>query len=112
MRAKPVPLAEFLPDLREELRAAEAACEPGLQFAVDPVAMEVTVVAAREIGLEARVPVQVVDGGSARWSKEATQKMSLTLPSVDEHCRPICILDRLAGPSPRSRTSMTGPSSS
>ena len=34
--ARPVPLAEFVSGLREELREAQAARDPGLQFAVGP----------------------------------------------------------------------------
>ena len=34
-------------------------------------------------------------GGSAKWSKEATQKMSMTLTPVDEHGQPVYILDRV-----------------
>ncbi len=97
-QARPVPLAEFVSGLREELRAAQAAREPGLQFAVGPVHVEFSVVTAREGGPEAKVRFWVVEaGGSARWSREATQKMSLTLTPVDEHGQPIYILDRVPG---------------
>ena len=44
--AKAVPLAEFVSGLRAELRAAQAARDPGLQFAVGPVSVELTVVAS------------------------------------------------------------------
>ena len=92
--SKPVPLAEFVSGLREELRKAQAARDPGLQFAVGPVSVEFTVVAAREGGPEAKVRFGVVEaGGSARWSREATQKVSLTLTPVDEHGRQVYILD-------------------
>ena len=98
-QARPVALAEFVSGLREELRAAQAAREPGLQFAVGPVSVEFTVVTAREGGPEAKVRFWVVEaGGSAQWSREATQKVSLTLTPVDERGQPIYILDRVAGP--------------
>jgi hypothetical protein len=72
--ARPVALAEFVSGLREELRTAQAAREPGLQFAVGPVSVEFTVVTAREGGPDAKVRFWVVEaGGSARWSREATQ---------------------------------------
>jgi Trypsin-co-occurring domain 2 len=99
--ARPVELAEFVEGLRAELRAAQAVREPGLQFAVGPVSVEFTVVTVRETGPEAKVRFWVVEvGGSARWSKEATQKVSLTLTPVDEHGDPVYIRDHLADPPP------------
>src|SRR5215475_12773022 len=90
----PVGLAEFVAGLREELRAAQAAREPGLQFAVGPVAVEFTVATVREAGPEARVRFWVVEaGGSARWSQDTTQKVSLTLTPVDERGEPLYIRD-------------------
>src|SRR5918999_200049 len=101
VQAGPVPLAEFVSGLREELRAAQAAREPGLQFAVGPVSVEFTVVTAREGGPEAKVRFWVVEaGGSARWSRETTQQVSLTLTPVDEQGRPIYIHDRVESPPP------------
>jgi hypothetical protein len=98
---RPVPLGEFVSGLREELRAAQAARDPGLQFAVGPVAVEFTVVTTRDAGPDARVRFWVVEaGGSARWSREATQQVSLTLTPVDEHGQPLYIADRVAGPPP------------
>jgi hypothetical protein len=100
-QARPVALAEFVSGLREELREAQAAREPGLQFAVGPVSVEFTVVTARQGGPEAKVRFWVVEaGGSAQWSREATQKVSLTLTPVDERGQPIYILDRVVGPPP------------
>ena len=100
-QARPVALAEFVSGLREELREAQAAREPGLQFAVGPVSVEFTVVTARQGGPEAKVRFWVVEaGGSAQWSREATQKVSLTLTPVDERGQPIYVLDRVAGPPP------------
>ena len=100
-KARLVPLAEFVSGLREELRAAQAARDPGLQFAVGPVSVEFTVVTTREGGPEAKVRFWVVEAGaSAQWSREATQKVSLTLTPVDEHGQPIHIVDRVAEPPP------------
>jgi hypothetical protein len=99
--AKLVPLGEFVAGLREELRSAQAARDPGLQFAVGPVSVEFTVVTVREGGPEAKVRFWVVEaGGSARWSREATQKVSLTLTPVDERGQPVYVLDRVVGPPP------------
>src|SRR6516162_7213399 len=99
--ARPVPLADFVSGLREELRAAQAARDPGLQFAVGPVSVEFTVVTAREGGPEAKVRFWVVEaGGSAQWSRETTQKVSMTLTPVDEHGQPLYIADSVTGPPP------------
>jgi hypothetical protein len=94
-----VPLSEFVSGLRAELRAAQAARDPGLQFAVGPVSVEFAVVTEREGGPEAKVRFWVVEaGGSARWSREATQKVSLTLTPVDEKGQPLYISDHVPGP--------------
>jgi hypothetical protein len=98
---RPVALAEFVAGLREELRAAQAAREPGLQFAVGPVVVEFTVVTTREGGPEAKVKFWVVEaGGSARWSRQSTQKVSLTLTPVDERGEPVYVHDQIATPPP------------
>jgi hypothetical protein len=100
-QARPVPLAEFVSALREELRAAQGARDPGLQFAVGPVSVEFTVVTKRDGGPEAKVRFWVVEaGGAAHLSREATQRVSLTLTPVDEHGRSIYVLDRAAEPPP------------
>lgn len=99
--ARGVPLAAFVVGLREELRAAQASRDPGLQFAVGPVSAEFTVVTEREGGPEAKVRFWVIEaGGSARWSKEATQKVTLTLTPVDENGQAVYIRDQVPGPPP------------
>ena len=97
----PVGLADFVAGLREELRAAQAVREPGLQFAVGPVAVEFTMAAVHEGGPEAKVRFWVIEAGaSARWSREATQKVSLTLTPVNERGEPVYIRDHVAAPPP------------
>jgi hypothetical protein len=98
---QPVPLAAFVAGLREELRIAQSSRDPGLQFVVGDVSVEFTIVTEREGGPEAKVRFYVVEaGGSARWSKEATQKVSMTLTPVDEHGQPVRIADQVPGPPP------------
>jgi hypothetical protein len=92
-----VPLARFVAGLREQLREAQASRDPSLQFAVGPVSVEFTMVTEQEGGPEAKVRFWVVEaGGSARWSKGSTQKVSLTLTPVNEQGEPVNIADRLA----------------
>jgi Trypsin-co-occurring domain 2 len=99
--ARPVPLAEFVTGLRAELQAAQATRAPGLQFAVGPVSVDFSVVASRDGGPEAKVRFWVIEaGGSARWSREETQRVSLTLTPVDEEGRTVYIGDAVPGPPP------------
>ncbi len=99
--SQPVPLAEFVAGLREELREAQATRDPDLQFAVGPVSVEFTVVTEREGGPEAKVRFWVIEaGGSARWSKLATQKVTMTLTPVDDNGQPVYIRDNVPGPPP------------
>ena len=101
MAEEGVPLADFVTGLRRELREAQASRDPGLQFAVGSVSVEFTVVTARstEPGVKARFWV-VEAGASAKLSREATQKVSLTLTPVDEHGQPVYIKDEVVGPPP------------
>ncbi|MEU8895834.1 trypco2 family protein [Nocardia sp. NPDC048505] len=97
--AAPIELAEFVAGLRAELRAAQAVRDPGLRFAVGPVSVEFSVATVREGGPEAKLRFWVVEaGGSARWSREAVQKVTLTLTPVDEHGAPVHIRDQVAAP--------------
>ena len=75
-----VPIADFVAGLREELKAAQAARDPDLQFTVGPVTVEFTVVSGREGGPEGKVRFWVMEaGGSAKWSRSDTQTVTLTL---------------------------------
>ena len=99
--ARPVPLAEFVTGLRAELQAAQATRAPGLQFAVGPVSVEFSVVAGRDGGPEAKVRFWVIEaGGSARWSREQAQRVSLTLTPVDENGQTVYLHDAVPGPPP------------
>lgn len=96
-----VPVAEFVAGLRAELKVAQAARDPELQFKVGPVTVEFTVVTGREGGPEGKVRFWVIEAGaSAKWSKSQTQKVNLTLTPVDEQGRPVYISDQVAGPPP------------
>jgi Trypsin-co-occurring domain 2 len=96
-----VPVAEFVAGLREELKAAQAARDPELQFKVGPVTVEFSVVTGREGGPEGKVRFWVVEaGGSAKWSKGETQTVTLTLTPVDERGEDVRVGDRVPGPPP------------
>ena len=96
-----VPVAAFVAGLRAELREAQAARDPGLQFAVGPVQVEFTVVTGREGGPEGKVRFWVIEaGGSAKWSQAETQTVTLTLTPVDERGQPLYISDQVPGPPP------------
>src|SRR3954454_20411995 len=89
-----VPIADFVAGLREKLEAAQAARDSQLQFRVGPVQVEVTVVTGREGGPEAKGRFWVIEaGGSAKWSKTQTQKVTLTLTPVGEHGEDVHITD-------------------
>jgi hypothetical protein len=96
-----VPVAEFVAGLREELKAAQAAQDPQLQFRLGPVAVEFTVVTSREAGPQGKVRFWVIEAGaSAKWSQAETQKVTLTLNPVDEHGHDLHIGDRVPAPPP------------
>ena len=96
-----VPIADFVAGLREELKAAQAARDPELQFTVGPVTVEFTVVSGREGGPEGKVRFWVIEaGGSAKWSASETQTVTLTLTPVDERGQDIRVGDRVRQPPP------------
>ncbi|WP_346619579.1 trypco2 family protein [Blastococcus montanus] len=96
-----MPIAEFVAGLRAELKEAQAARDPGLQFAVGPVQVEFTLVTGREGGPEGKVRFWVVEaGGSAKWSKAETQTVTLTLTPVNERGEDVRVGDWVPGPPP------------
>ena len=96
-----VPIAEFVTALRAELKAAQATRDPGLQFAVGPVAVEFTVVTGRESGPEGKVRFWVIEaGGSGKWSKSETQTVTLTLSPVGPDGEDVRVGDRVRKPPP------------
>src|SRR4051812_47886697 len=96
-----VPVAEFVAGLRAELKAAQAARDPQLQFKVGPVEVKFSVVTGREGGPEGKVRFWVIEaGGSAKWSKAEAQEVTLTLTPVGEHDEDVRVGDRVPGPPP------------
>jgi len=84
VEAQPVPLADFLAALREELRAARAARDPELPLEVGPVTVEFTVLTRREGEGKAGIKFWVVDAGvTGKVTGESTQKVTMQLTPLD-----------------------------
>ena len=95
--ARPVPLAKYVSGLRKELHAAHAEREPGLQFAVGPVAAEFTVLTARcGTGYEGGL----LGGGGRRVGAVVTGGDAEGVPDVDSgrRIRPAAYLRSRGGP--------------
>jgi hypothetical protein len=104
-----VPVAQFVAGLREELKAAQAARDPQLQFTVGPVTVEFSVVSAREGGPQGKVRFWVIEaGGSAKWSNSETQTVTLTLTPVGGHGEDIRVGDQVRQPPPGMPTPGSG----
>jgi hypothetical protein len=96
-----VPVAEFIAGLRAELKAAQAARDPQLQFTVGPVQVKFSVVTGREGGPQGKVRFWVIEaGGSAKWSQSQTQEVTLTLTPVGEHGEDYRVGDMVRRPPP------------
>src|SRR4051812_34383162 len=96
-----VPIADFVAGLREELKTAQAARDPDLEFTVGPVTVEFTVVTAREGGPTGKVRFWVIEaGGSAKWSASETQTVTLTLTPVGRGSEDVRVGDRVRRPAP------------
>jgi hypothetical protein len=80
-----VGLADFVEALRRELRVARDRGEGSdLHFDVGPVELELSLVTTKEAGPEAKVRFWVIEaGGSAKFSRQQTQRVKLTLSPVD-----------------------------
>jgi hypothetical protein len=62
-----VPVADFVAGPREELKAAQAARDPELQFKVGPVQVKFSVVTGREGGPEGKVRFWVIVPRRVQW---------------------------------------------
>ena len=84
VEAQPVPLADFLGAVREELRAARAERDPELPLEVGPVTVEFTVLTRREGEGKAGIRFWVVDAGvTGTVTGESTQKVTMQLTPLD-----------------------------
>lgn len=79
-----VGLADFVAGLRRELGEAQVARDPGTQFMVGPIELEVTLVAKKQADASAKVRLYVAElGGGGALSREETQRVRFTLTPVD-----------------------------
>jgi hypothetical protein len=81
---EPVPLADFISALRDQLRAAHAERDPAFPIEVGPMSVEFTLLTRREGEGRAGVKFWVVDAGvSGKLAAESTQKVTLQLTPLD-----------------------------
>jgi Trypsin-co-occurring domain 2 len=93
--AKPIPLADFVVALRDQLRAAQAQGDPDLPVEVGPVTVEFTVLTRQEGEGHAGIRFWVVDAGaSGKHAAEATQKVSMQLTPMDAAGKPLRVGDQ------------------
>jgi hypothetical protein len=84
MTQEPVPLADFISGLRDQLRAAHAERDPAFPIEVGPLSVEFTLLTRREGEGHAGVKFWVVDAGvSGKLAAESTQKVTLQLTPLD-----------------------------
>ena len=82
--AQPIPVADFIAALRDELKAARAERDPDLPLEVGPVTVEFTVLTRREGEGKAGIKFWVVDAGvSGKLTGESTQKVTVQLTPLD-----------------------------
>jgi Trypsin-co-occurring domain 2 len=81
---EPVPLADFIFALRDQLRVAHAERDPAFPIEVGPISVEFTLLTRREGEGRAGVKFWVVDAGvSGKLAAESTQKVTLQLTPLD-----------------------------
>jgi Trypsin-co-occurring domain 2 len=81
---EPVPLADFVSALRDELRAAHAERDPAFPIEIGPMTVEFALVTRREGEGRAGVKFWVIDAGvSGKLAAESTQKVTLQLTPLD-----------------------------
>lgn len=87
-KAKRIPLAEMVQELRSELAAAVAAGEgEAIRFGLGEITLELEVAVAREAGAEGGLKFWIVGEakGSAKSGTTRTQKLTLRLtPETEE----------------------------
>lgn len=84
MTQEPVPLADFISALRDQLRAAHAERDPAFPIEVGPLSIEFTLLTRREAEGRAGVKFWVVDAGvSGKHAAESTQKVIMQLTPLD-----------------------------
>jgi Trypsin-co-occurring domain 2 len=94
--SEPIPFADFVGALREQLKAARGARDPELPIEVGPVTVEFTLLTRQEGEGKAGIRFWVVDAGVAgKVGRESTQKVTMQLTPLDAAGKPL----RVARPS-------------
>jgi hypothetical protein len=92
--SEPIPFADFVGTLREQLKAAWGARDPDLPIEVGPVTVEFTLLTRQEGEGKAGIRFWVVDAGvSGKVGRESTQKVTMQLTPLDAAGGPLRVGD-------------------
>jgi hypothetical protein len=110
--SEPIPFADFVGALREQLKTARGARDPDLPIEVGPVTVEFTLLTRQEGEGKAGIRFWVVDAGvSGKVGKESTQKVTMQLTPLDAAGKPLRVADeeRKQQPPPQDSSPSTVP---
>lgn len=110
---EPVPLADFIWALRDQLRVAHAERDPAFPIEIGSLSVEFTLLTRREGEGRAGVKFWVVDAGvSGKLAAESTQKVTMQLTPLDPAGGKLRVSDQelSQGGSPQGRQATRGDS--
>jgi hypothetical protein len=110
--SEPIPFADFVGALREQLKAARGQRDPELPIEVGPVTVEFTLLTRQEGEGKAGIKFWVVDAGvSGKVGKESTQRVTMQLTPLDAAGKPLRVGDeeRNQQPPPQNSAPSTVP---
>ncbi|MGV9865703.1 trypco2 family protein [Rhodococcus koreensis] len=94
MSSEPIPFADFVGALREQLKKAYQERDPELPIEVGPVTVEFTLLTRQEGEGKVGIKFWVVDAGvSGKVGKESTQKVTLQLTPLGAGGGPLRVHD-------------------
>jgi hypothetical protein len=106
--ADPIPFADFVGALREQLKLARGARDPQLPIEVGPVTVEFTLLTRQEGQGKAGIKFWVVDAGvSGKVGRESTQKVTMQLTPLDAAGGPLRVRDQESKPPASGRPGPT-----
>ena len=92
--SEPIPFADFVGALREQLKAARGARDADLPIEVGPVTVEFTLLTRQEGEGKAGIRFWVVDAGvCGKVGRESTQKVTMQLTPLDAAGKPLRVRD-------------------